>query len=401
MAFLSKLSLSFPKIEKITRDATFSYFLLMFGYKIFSFYFPLFLVMRGFSLPEVGYTYLLIYLPIAFFAPIVGFLSHKVNPALLTTLGIAGYGLYSLGMILIQSPVLFYFWQVLLGVSAALFFVSLKSILMASSLENPDRSFGWFYSASFYADAFAPAVGALLIWKFNFVGVFVLSLIIYFFNAIFCFSRLRGPARNLPDRGFNFGSFQKNYQKSLLKLKKKNVLPLILVSFSILLLAGFYRAFFVLFLKQELFWSQNLILVFGTVFSLFLLPVSLWAIKKLGVQNNSKNISRGGMAVGIFTILFGAAIPFLNFFSVLLINIGRSVGSLMANSGRSGLVNRELKDYPEEAGAIDTFFSPLGAALGSLIAGLIIGFLGFNFLFILGGIFVFVVGVMAKKFAKT
>jgi len=44
-----------PKIEKITRDTTISHFFLMFGYKLFSLYFPLFLVARGFSLPEVGY----------------------------------------------------------------------------------------------------------------------------------------------------------------------------------------------------------------------------------------------------------------------------------------------------------------------------------------------------------
>ena len=88
-----------PKIEKITSDATVSHFFLMFGYKLFSLYFPLFLVARGMSLPEVGYTYLLIYLPIAFFAPIVGFFNHKINPAILAGLGIAGYALYSLGMI--------------------------------------------------------------------------------------------------------------------------------------------------------------------------------------------------------------------------------------------------------------------------------------------------------------
>lgn len=111
-----------PKIEKVTRDATISHFFLMFGYKLFSLYFPLFLVARGFSLPEVGYTYLLIYLPIALFAPFVGFLNHKINPAILASVGILGYGVYALGMILIRNPALFYFWQVLLGISAALFF---------------------------------------------------------------------------------------------------------------------------------------------------------------------------------------------------------------------------------------------------------------------------------------
>lgn len=389
-----------PKIEKITRDTATSHFFLMFGYKLFALYFPLFLLARGFSLPEVGYTYLLIYLPIALFAPIVGFFNHKINPAILAALGILGYGAYVLGMILIQNPALFYLWQVLLGISAALFFASSRAILMGSPLKNPDRAFSWFYSAPFYADAFAPAVGALFIWKFNFVGVFILSFAIHFFNAIFCFIKLRKPAQILPDHSFKLKNFQQNYQKVFQKLKQRTILPLIFISFSILLVGGFYRAFFVLFLKQELDWSQNLILAFGAVFSLTFLPVSLWVIRKIETQESFKSIFRGGVTVGLFTILFGAVIPFLNFLSILLLNIARSIGSLMANSGRSGLVNRELKEEPEEAGAIDTIFSPLGTALGSLISGLIIGFLGFNLLFVAGGVFVLLTGVLARKFAK-
>jgi len=389
-----------PKIEKITRDATASHFFLMFGYKLFSLYFPLFLVARGFSLPEVGYTYLLIYLPIAIFSPIVGWFCHKINPAILASLGILGYGIYVLGMILIQNPTLFYFWQVLLGISAALFFASSRATLMGSPLENPDRSFGWFYSAPFYADAIAPAIGALFIWKFNFMGVFILSLAIHFLNAIFCFIKLRAPARTLPDYNYKFKNLHQDYQKAFQKIKQRTVLYLISVSFSILLLGGFYRAFFVLFLKTELGWSQNLILAFGAIFSLVFLPLSLLVIRKVGIQKTSKSIFQGGITVGFFTILFGVLIPFLNFISILLINIGRSIGSLMTNSGRSGLINRQLKKYPEEAGAIDTVFSPLGTALGSLISGFAIAFLGFNLLFILGGIFVVTIGILGKKLAK-
>ncbi|RLC35166.1 MAG: hypothetical protein DRZ76_00965, partial [Candidatus Nealsonbacteria bacterium] len=160
-----------PKIEKITRDATITHFFLMFGYKVFSLYFPLFLIARGMSLPEVGYAYLLIYLPIAVFSPLVGFLNHKINPAVLASVGILGYGIYSWGMIAIHNPALFYFWQVILGISAALFFASSRGILMGSSLEKPDRAFGWFYSAPFYAAAVAPAIGAFFIWQFDFAGV--------------------------------------------------------------------------------------------------------------------------------------------------------------------------------------------------------------------------------------
>ena len=241
-----------PKIEKVTRDATITHFLLMFGYKLFSLYFPLFLIARGFSLPEVGYNYLLIYLPIALFAPLVGFFNHKINPAILATVGILGYGIYALGMILIRAPALFYFWQVILGISAVLFFVSARAILISSPLENYDRAFGWFYSAPFYADATAPAVGALFIWKFNFIGVFIFSLILQIFTAIFCFIQLKKQGIKPLNKFFNFQRFKENYQKIFQKIKRRDVLSPISISFSVLLVSGFYQAFLVLFLKDLL-----------------------------------------------------------------------------------------------------------------------------------------------------
>jgi predicted MFS family arabinose efflux permease len=90
----------------------------------------------------------------------------------------------------------------------------------------------------------------------------------------------------------------------------------------------------------------------------------------------------------------------LNFFTILIINLGRAAGALVCNSGRSGLISQELKENPEEAGAIDTIFSPLGIALGALISVAIIGFLGYQFLFILVGAFVILVAFISKKLAK-
>ena len=416
-----------PKIEKVTRDATISHFLLMFGYKLFSLYFPLFLVARGFSLPEVGYTYLLIYLPIALFAPFVGFLNHKINPAILASVGILGYGVYALGMILIRNPALFYFWQVLLGISAALFFVSARAILISSPLENYDRAFGWFYSAPFYADALAPVLGALFIWKFNFIGVFIFSAVLQIFTAIYCFWQLGKQKIKPLDKAFNLQKFKDNYQKVFEKIKEKTVLLPTVLSFSVLLISGFYFAFFVLCLKDFLAFSQNQVLVFISVLSATFLPISLFLISRLenrgpirweggrdarasrvagapvlgwvGVQSK-RNIFRGGMAAGVFSILFGSLLPFLNFFTLLLINLGRSAGALICNSGRSGLISQKLKENPEEAGALDTVFSPLGVAAGALISGVIIGFLGYQLLFILGGIFVVIVWIIGKKLVK-
>src|SRR3989344_7425386 len=182
---------SLPKIEKITRDVALSHFLLMSGYKLYSFYFPIYLVAESFSLAQVGYANFLIYLPIAIFAPIAGFLNHKINPAVLSSLSIFGYGVHALGMIVFPNIFIFYLFQIILGISAALFFVSSRAILMSSQLENYHRSFAWFYSADLYAAALSPALGALVIWKFGFLGVFALALFLQFFNAIFCYFRLK------------------------------------------------------------------------------------------------------------------------------------------------------------------------------------------------------------------
>jgi len=385
-----------PKIEKITRDATISHFFLMFGYKLFSLYFPLFLVARGMSLPEVGYTYLLIYLPIALFAPFVGFLNHKINPVILASLGISGYALYALGMILIINPALFYFWQVLLGVSAALFFVSARAILMGSKLENPDRAFAWFYSAPFYANAFAPAVGALFIWKFNFFGVFIFSLFLQFLTAIFCFAQLRKQTISLVDPGFEIKTSIENYQKVFQKIKEKSTFFPVSLSLAVLLLAGFYHAFFVLFLKENLFWSQNQILLYGSIFSLLFLPVSFWVIKQVAKFKSEKNIFRGSAIAGTFSVLFGFGANLLNFFTIILLMIGKSIGALMASSGRSGLLTTKLKEYPEESAAIDTIFAPFGMAFGALVGGLIIGDFGYPLIFISGGLFILIIEILGK-----
>ena len=396
----------FPKIEKITRDATISHFFLMFGYKLFSLYFPLFLVAKSFSLPQVGYTNFLIYLPIAFFAPLVGFFNHKINPAILASLGILGYGIYAFGMVLFSAFPMqfiggfsgFYFFQILLGISASLFFVSSRAILMGSRLENPDRAFAWFYSSPSYADAIAPAVGALMIWKFDFFGVFVLSLILQFFNAIFCFTTLRNQTRHLTD-SVKIKESSRNYLKVLKVIKGRNISPFVLTSFLVLILAGFNNTFFVLFLKN-LGWSQNQILVFNSILSFAFLPISIWLIKQVARFRSEINISRGSQITGIFSILLGSFVNILNFYYIFLIMLGKSIGGLMTGSGRSGLLTTKLKEYPEESAAVDTIFAPFATATGAIIGGLIILPLGYPLIFVLGGILLFGVGTVGYLFKK-
>jgi len=387
-----------PKIEKITQDATISHFFLMFGYKMFSLYFPLFLVAKNFSIYQVGYTTFLIYLPIALFAPVAGFLNHKINPAVLASVGISGYGIYSLGMIFIQNHFIFYLLQIILGISAALFFVSSRAILMGSKLESPDRAFGWFYSAPTYADALAPAIGALFIWRFNFVGVFALSVVIQIFTAVFCFSRLRKQSNQLTD-SIKIKNSLENYSKVLNFLKAKNISLFVLISFLILVLAGFNNAFFVLFLKN-LGWSQNKILFFSSLLSLVFLPISIWVIRQVSKFKSEINIARGGQIAGSFLILLGGLASILNFYLIFFILLGQYIGNLTAGSGRSGLLTTKLRDFPEESAAVDTIFSPLATATGALIGGLIILPLGYPLIFVLGGLIILITGTYGRLVKK-
>jgi len=386
--------LSFLQVESVARNAATSHFLLMFGYKLFSFFFPLFLLQKGFSLPEVGYTYLLIYLPLALAAPFVGILNHRINPALLSSIGIGGYGLYSLAMMYTESTAVFFLAQVLLGLSAALFFASMRAVLMGSKLQNPEKAFGWFYSAPLYVEAAAPLLGAFLIWKFGFFGVFAVSLGIYVINMFFTLLKLYFVTERLKDQ-LKIRAIVENYVKVGASFFQKATLPFLAVSFAALLVGGAYRAFFVLFLK-ELGWADVGILAYGAVFSLLFVPAALYGISLVSRQRAQKSIVEGGALYALSSILFGLFAPWLHFGGILLTQLVRSFGGLITNTGRSGLLTRKFSVFPEEAGALDTVFAPLGVALGSLGAGLLIGHFGYMVLFVGGGLFVGAFVLFAK-----
>lgn len=387
-----------PQIERVTKDAALSHFFLMFGYKLYSFYFPLYLVAKSFSLPQVGYTNFFIYLPIAIFAPIAGFLNHKINPAILSAIGILGYGIHALGMLIFPNLSIFYLFQIILGISAALFFVSARAILMSSKLENYDRAFAWFYSANSYAATVAPAVGAFFIWKFGFLSVFALSFVIQIINSIFCFSGLRKHTRKLAD-GLAIKQSGQNYRSALSEIKKKNAFTFMGISFLLLILAGFNNTFFVLFLKN-LNWSQNKILIFNSLLYLVFLPISFGIIKQVARLKSEKNISWGSQITGFFSALLGVFSAALNFYWVFFIMLGTFIGGLIADSGRSGFLSLRLKKYPEESAAIDTVFAPLATAAGSLIGGLIIVPLGYPLVFIVAGGLIFTAGTFGFLFQR-
>ncbi len=389
----------FPEIEGTTRTLSVSHFLLMFGYKLFSLYFPLFLLAKRLSLPQIGYTYLLIYLPIALFSPVVGYLNHKINPAMLASLGILGYSLYSLGMLFINNLYLFYFWQIILGISACLFFVSSRAILMGVNLKDHNRAFAWFYSAPIYASAISPAIGALIIMGFGFRGVFTGSLLIQIITASYLFLKIHKITSRLTEKNLELKESFLNYKKMLERIKNKAFLPYLIISFFVLFVSGFYFAFFVVFLKKYLLWPQNQILLFESLLSLIFLPISLFLIKIIGERESEKNIIEGSLISGFLSVVLGTIFFVLNFWTVILIMLGRNIGNLMVGSSRSGILSTKLKKTPEESAALDTIFSPLGISLGAFTGGLLVKIIECPLLFALGGV-VIILGTLSINILK-
>jgi len=383
-------------IEKTTRNIALVHFSLMFGYKMFSLYFPLFLVERHFTVPQVGYSTFLIYLPIAIAAPLVGFLNYRINSAKLAAAGILGYGVYCLGMILFPNLWVFYLLQIVLGISAALFFVSARSVLMGSGLENPNRAFAWFYVAPSYAAAIAPVVGALIIWKLGFNGVFIASFCIQVIVAAFCFLALKNSIGYRKEPMTKAQSVQ-NYKTVLGSITARKVFPFILLAFLLLVFDnGFAGTFVVLFLKN-LGWSRNLILLFNAVLSLVFLPVSMVVIKIISGLSSSRNIRLGSAITGGFYVVLGLLAGALNFYVMFLIMMGDNIGGLMAGSGRSGLMTTKLKEHPKESAAIDTMFSPFSTAIGGLLGGLAIAAFGYTAIFIVGGAVIVGAGLLIRR----
>ncbi len=382
----------------IIRGVTITHFLLMFGYKLFSLYFPLFLVARNFTLPQVGWTYLLIYLPIALFAPVAGYASRKTHPAAIMTLGVLGYAAYGLGMIFITEPGQFFLWQVLLGISASFFFTASRVMLMSFPMANSERGFSWFYNAPLWADALAPFLGALLILAGGFPAAFMSSVIIQAVAAVYCAAVLLKIPVVVAKKGLSFRIFFSGWLNGARIVFKGDLGFSVLISFAVLLSGGFFT-FFILFLKDVLAWSRNAVIFYSAASSAFFVLAYVVLIRRRQLDDPEKNVREGGLVAGIFAILFGVFAPMLNFGSIFAFDFFRGTGSFLCNSGRSALLNRRLRGSPGEAGALDTVFSPLGVALGSLLGGVLIGPLGYRWLFVLAGVLI-IGSVMLADLAK-
>jgi len=395
----------------VVRDVTVAHFLLMFGYKLFSAYFPLFLIAHNFSLKQIGYSYLLIYLPIALCAPLAGFFSRRTNPALVMILGILGYGAYALMMVVDGSRGLFFFWQIMLGVSASLFFTGSRILLMAYPSANVERGFSWFYNAPFWADAIAPAIGGIIIWRVGFVPVFALAVAMTLAAAMWAAVKLWKIAAARGGRAISLGVWRKKWLNLLARAVTPRLAPGLAISFAGLWANGLFAAFFILFLKNELAWSQGSVIAYTAWASAFFSVAYIIFIRPRQKDANEKSIMAGAAMSGLFSMLFAIPLALFNFAAVFALDFFRGAGGFVCQAGRSSLVARKMeKDpeeagrpraslaSPEEAGAFDTIFSPLGIALGSLTAGLLIGPLGYRGLFFLGGAVVLAVTVITWFF---
>jgi MFS family permease len=373
-----------PHFERVTKNSTISHFLLMLGYKLFSFYFPLFLLEKGLSLPRIGFVYLLIYLPIAVFSPLIGAISRKINPFFLVTGGIFGYGLYSLGMLFLPASIFFYVLQIILGISASLFLVGNKVILMSSHLNKPARSFGWFYLAPYYAAEFAPAIGAGIIFLWGFNGVFILSIFIHAINILYTLLSMP-KSFNIQLTTDSHASSLSHFWQVIKKSFSLNIFPVLFFSLVVLTLGGFYQSFFLIFLKS-IGWKQAEILTYSSVFSFIFLPLSLYGMRILSGSNISKIILMGGIIFAISSIVVGLTASFVGFAGILVMMLIGELGSFLSNSSRSGFITKNFSSFPHGAAVLDTLFSPLGVALGALFGGLLIGAIGYSRIFIFGGI---------------
>ena len=386
----------FPKMEKTTFDVSLVHFLLMFGYKLFSLYYPLYLISIGFSVMNIGSIYMLTYFVIAVSSLAINRYIRRFNPSKVAAFGIAGYGVFALMMLSAHNIYIFYLAQIILGFSAAAWLVSLRLILMKAKSKSKSRSFGWFYSMPHYASVIAPLIGGAIILRFGFTGVFILSLIIQFANAFYAYTKLNGNVKISSNNiDLKNKSPKNNYKKIYNHIKEDGVLMFVLISvFSALILGGIYRAFFVLFL-ENLSFSQSDIIKFIAIASVAYLPLSVIVIKIIGKLKNKKIISSGIVAEGFVTIVFGVFANMMSLFGLFIVMTVDSLGALAVGSGKSALLSKRLKEYKEEASVIDTILVTLGPALGAFVGGAAISSIGFENTFLFAGAIVFVFGIIS------
>ncbi len=82
--------------------------------------------------------------------------------------------------------------------------------------------------------------------------------------------------------------------------------------------------------------------------------------------------------------------------SLLSFSLFEGTGRVIAGAGRSGFLSKIFENIPEESGAFDTLFAPLGVGMGSFLGGVLISYLTFAQIFILGGTLLLVFSFIIK-----
>lgn len=383
----------FKSVERPTFFISMSHFLLLFGYKLFSLYYPLFLASKGFSFASIGAMYLLIYLSMAIASPLMNFEARKHNVLTLLITSIAGYAVYSLGMIYANAFLEFALLQIFLGVSSALFYISAKTMIISSRPKSYDKSFAYFYSAPLYSELLAPLTGGVILIISGFSAVFASSILIYLIAILASSAKLK-KYTPCTLKKFDFKKYANNYVKAANIFKRDKLsLSLLAVAMVALLSTGVSRAFFVLFLKY-LGIRQDSIVGFMAVFSIMSIPLSWKFAKIIGKNTSSGNISTGTAISGAFTLL----LAFVgSVYSAFAVSLGDFAGKLASESGKSGLFSRKLKKYKEEAATFDTILTSLGVALGAFLGGIVVEHFGFRALFGAIGAIALVSGILGWK----
>jgi len=85
----------------------------------------------------------------------------------------------------------------------------------------------------------------------------------------------------------------------------------------------------------------------------------------------------------------------LNLLAIFLVMLIDSLGSLAVGSGKSSWLAMKLKNHREEAATFDTIITTLGPALGGLLGGIVIAWIGYQNTFLMGGMIVFLIGIIS------
>ncbi|GBD34032.1 hypothetical protein HRbin34_00342 [bacterium HR34] len=84
-----------------------------------------------------------------------------------------------------------------------------------------------------------------------------------------------------------------NNLKIFQKFFDKNIFFIVLLSFAVLVVVGFYRSFFPIFLEKDVSFSRETVLFFISLSSVVSLPISYLVLKFMS-KNEKKNAILGG-----------------------------------------------------------------------------------------------------------